>query len=346
MIDTTVALNQLPLLRLTNGFMSFKTFAAAVELDVFTRLSEHGPITAEEFARLCELEHRPADLFLAALTSLELLKKEEGRYGNSALAEEFLVAGRPYYFGGYVRFYDRKLYPGWQHVVRALTENRPTVWDPAAQESIFGPEDSVVVELFWEAMHSLAGFTGRQLSSAYNFGAHQRLLDVGGGSGGIPIELCGLYSQLTATVYEYPHVCAIAEAKIAAAGLADVITTTAGDFVKEDALPGGHDLHLLCQILHCLDEATNRDLLAKCFDALPGGGTVMIVEHLLNAERSGPPEAALMGMNMLVAQTGGKNYSETEYTDWLTDAGFVDIKIIRFQSGAANGAVIARKPLD
>jgi hypothetical protein len=323
--------------------MSFKAFAAAVELDVFTRFSGERLMSVDEFAAELQVEHRPADILLAALASLDLLEKKGDAYKNSALAEEFLVTGREHYFGGYVRYYDRKLYPGWQRAVEAIATNRPVLWDPDKQDSVFDPKDDVVMGMFWEAMHSLAGFTANALSDVHDFGAYRRLLDVGGGSAGFPIALCSRIPGLSATVYELPHVCPIALAKIEAAGLAGTIDTLAGDFAKDVDLPSGYDVILLSQILHCLDEQTGRDLLEKCWRALPQGGAVLICEHLLNPERTGPAPAALMGMNMLIGQVGGKNYAETEYMSWLADIGFSDIDVVRFDAAGANGAVIARK---
>jgi 3-hydroxy-5-methyl-1-naphthoate 3-O-methyltransferase len=102
---------------------------------------------------------------------------------------------------------------------------------------------------------------------------------------------------------------------------------------------------LFSMILHDWDEATNRELLAKCYAALPSGGAVVVSELLLNADRTGPPEAALMGMNMLVETVGGRNYSETEYITWLTESGFADAHVVHFDAPGANGAVVARKPI-
>ena len=331
------------MLQLTTGFMSFKTFATAVELEVFTRLAGGRSVTVDEFATEMGMESRPADIFLAALASIDLLDKHGEGYRNSALAEEFLVIGRPYYFGGFVRFYDRRFYPGWHRAADALRTNRPVLWDPDTQDTMFSADDSELMELFWEAMHSLAGYTAATLREAYDFSQHRRLLDVGGGSAGFPIELCRSYPSLTATVYELPHVCPIAEEKIKAAGLEHVIGTAPGDLQVDPTLPDGHDVILLSQMLHGCDERSNRALLDKCWTALPPGGAVVICELLLNPERSGPPAAALMGMNMLLAQTGGKNYAETEYLTWLADAGFTDPQIVRLEAAGADGAVIARK---
>jgi hypothetical protein len=322
--------------------MSFKTFAAAIELELFTRLADGRAVTVADLAGEYDMAHRPADMLLAACASLGLLDKTGDRYHNSPLAEKYLVIGRPYYFGGFVTFYDQ-LYLGWHKVVDALRTNRPVMWDADQRDTAFSEEDAMMMATFWEAMHALAGSTAAELAGVYDFGRHRALLDVGGGSGGFPIELCQRFPDLSATVYELPHVCPIAAQKVKAAGLEHAIGTAAGDFHADPALPDGHDVILLSQILHCEGEVANRALIAKCWDALPPGGVLLVCELLLNADRTGPPAAALMGMNMLIGQLDGKNYAETEYLSWLADAGFTDLEIVRFEAAGANGAVVARK---
>jgi SAM-dependent methyltransferase len=335
-------LSQFPLFELTSGFMSFKTFAAAIELELFTMLAGGRSLSAAEFAAEAGLKPRPARLLLAACASLGLLDASGDRYRNTALAEEFLVVGRPYYFGGFVRFYDY-LYPAWHRVLDAVHTNRPVSWDPQTQDQAFSAASQPMMELFWEAMHALAGATASALAGVYSFGAHRRLLDVGGGSGGFPIELCQRFPSLNAAVYELPHVCPIASDKIAAAGLGDRIGVVPGDFVSDALLPEGFDVILLSQVLHGQDELANRKLLAKVFAALPPGGVLLICELLLNDARTGPRAAALMGMNMLVGHIGGQNYAESEYRCWLDDVGFTDVDVVCFESAGANGAVVARK---
>lgn len=331
-------------MRLVTGFWSFKTFAAAIEPDLFTRLAGGRTVTVREARAELGLAERPTDLLLAACASLGLLEKVGDGYRNSELAEEFLVTGRPYYFGGQVRYCDERTYLPWHRLGEALRTNRPLTWDPQAQESLFGTADPAMLALFWEAMYSTSSFTARALAEAYDFSGHSRLLDVGGGAAGFPIELCRRYPDMRATVFDLPHVCALADEKIAAAGRTGTIDTIGGDFPADPALPAGHDVILLSMILHDWDEPTNRALLAKCHAALPPGGAIVVCELLLNDERSGPPDAALMGMNMLVETEGGKNYSGAEYRAWLTDIGFTDARVLLFDAPGANGAVVARKP--
>jgi hypothetical protein len=282
-------------------------------------------------------------MLLTGCAALGLLDKNDGRYLNSAHAEEFLVRGKPYYFGGFVQMLDQRLYPGWGSLTEAIRTNRPTTWNPDRQNSMFDDEDPHLLAIFWEAMHSLSTFTARALGQVIDLGGSRRLLDVGGGSAAFGIELCLLYPTLTATVYDLPKVADVAAAKAKDAGLSERIDTVTGDFFADPSLPGGHDTILLSMILHDWSEDRCREILQKCWAALPRGGLVIIAELLVNDERTGPPPAALMSLNMLV-ETEGRNYTPAEYHAWLGHLGFQDIHTIWFEAAGANGAVIARKP--
>ena len=330
-----------PLMALSTGFWAFKTLAAAHELDLFTRLADGEGITVAGLVETLGLHPRPAEMLLTGCAALGLLEKADGRYRNTPLSETYLVRGKPYYFGGFVQMADKRLYAGWDRLTEALRTNRPTTWDPSVQSSIFDGEDPVMLALFWEAMHSLSTMTARKLGEAVDFGRFRRLLDIGGGSGAYDIELCKQHEALHATVFDLPHVAAIAAGKIEEAGLGARIGTVGGSFFEQ--LPEEHDVHLLSMILHDWDEAKNLALLRRSFDALPGGGAVVISELLVNDEKTGPAPAALMSLNMLI-ETEGRNYTPAEYAAWLEEAGFRDIETVWFEAPGANGAVIARKP--
>ena len=330
-----------PLMALSTGFWAFKTLAAAHELDLFSHLAGGTGTTVAELAEALGLHPRPAEMLLTGCAALGLLEKADGRYRNTPLSEAYLVRGKPYYFGGFVQMADKRLYAGWGRLTEALRTNRPTTWDPAVQSSMFDGEDPTMLALFWEAMHSVSTMTARKLGEAVDFGHFRRLLDIGGGSGAYDIELCKQYGELRATVFDLPHVAAIAAGKVAEAGLTDRIETAGGSFFEQ--LPKDHDVHLLSMILHDWDEAKNRALLRRSFEALPSGGAVVISELLVNDEKTGPAPAALMSLNMLI-ETEGRNYTPAEYSAWLEEAGFRHIETVWFDAPAANGAVIGRKP--
>jgi hypothetical protein len=332
-----------PLMQLATGFWAFKTLAVAHELDLFTRLSGDAGITSEELAHTFGIQERPAEMLLTGSAALGLLEQHDGRYYNAPLAEEFLVRGKQYYFGGCVQMFDKRLYPGWGKLLQAVRTNRPTTWDPDTQASLFEGEDPAMLAHFWEAMHSLSTFTARTLGEVLDFGPFSRLLDVGGGSGAFDIELCRRYPHLRATIFDLPVAIETASEKVCQAGLADRVQTVVGDFFADADLPPDHDVILLSMILHDWSEAKDRELLRKCYEALPAGGTLTICELLVNDEKSGPIPAALMSLNMLI-ETEGRNYTPTEYRAWLSETGFCDLQTLWFEAAGANGVVVGRKP--
>lgn len=186
----------------------------AHELDLFSRLSGTTGTTAGGLAEALAIEERPAEMLLTGCAALGLLVKNDGRYVNSPLAEEFLVRGKLYYFGGWVQMLDQRLYPGWGRLTDAIRTNRPTTWDPDRQDSLFDGQDPRLLAVFWEAMHSLSTFTAGVLGQAIDLNGARRWLDVGGGSAAFDIELCRLYPDLTATAYELPKVADITSGKV------------------------------------------------------------------------------------------------------------------------------------
>lgn len=334
-------LTAIPLMQLISGFWASKTLAAAVELDLFTTLAGQ-PADADQFGQSLGLQARPAEMLLSACAALGLLECRNGRYSNSRLAEEFLVRGRPYYFGGVVTMLDRRLYLPWSRLAEALRTNRAQTWgdQPGHFEAIAAsPEQQ---QIFTEAMHSWSMQSGRAVAEAFDFSPYRQLLDVGGGSGAYCIEAARRYPHLRTVVFDLPPALEIAREKIAEVGLTDRVLTQAGDFF-EGELPQGSDVVLLSMVLHDWTPEKNRAILRKCFAALPSGGVLLVSELMMDDDKSGPVPAALMSLNMLI-DTEGRNYTWAEYTAWLEEAGFREMRRVPVESPAVNGILIARKP--
>jgi predicted O-methyltransferase YrrM len=336
-------LSPLPLMEMATGFWSFKTLASAYELGLFEQLSGTSGTTADELADRLGIASRPAEMLLCGCAALGMLHKQNGRYVNSPLSDEYLVPGKPNHIGGLVTMFDRRLYAGWDKLTQAIRTNRPTTWDPDRDQSLFESADPEMLATFWEAMHAMSTLTGRALGAAFDVGGFRRLLDVGGGSAAFDIVLCQRYPELRTTVYDLEYVADIAARNVKDAGLGDRITVTPGDFFADASFPAGHDLHLFSMIMHDWDQERDQLLLRKSFEALNSGGAVLICELLVNDNKTGPAPAALMSLNMLI-ETEGRNYTAAEYSNWLTEVGFVDPHVVAFEAPGANGVMTARKP--
>src|SRR3990170_5480810 len=71
---------------------------AGMQLDVFTPLKE-GPMNAEQIANAIGVGAARLRLLLYSLVAAGLLSEQDGRFSNTAEANQFLVRGGPDYMG-------------------------------------------------------------------------------------------------------------------------------------------------------------------------------------------------------------------------------------------------------
>lgn len=332
------------LMRIGGGFWGAKILGIAVELDLFGPLSTDGSTEEERLRTRLGFAARPADMFFTACVALGLLERDGTRLRNSAMAEDFLVPGKPRYFGHYIAWMDRREYLVADRLLESLRSDAPVTWEKGERDSLFVADDPLLYEIFWAAMTSFSATAAAALADAIDWSEHTRVLDVGGGSAAFPIALCGRHPHLSATVYDLPFVCDFADQRIIDAELTDRIATQPGDFRADEPLPTGHDVTLLGSVLHDWEPKTNREIVRRCFEALPSGGLIVVGELFVRDDRTGPLVATWMSVNMLVETGDGKNYTEGEYALWLREAGFESVELLPADTVSANGFLVGRKP--
>jgi 3-hydroxy-5-methyl-1-naphthoate 3-O-methyltransferase len=113
---------------------------------------------------------------------------------------------------------------------------------------------------------------------------------------------------------------------IVAYNLEDKVQIKGFDFFK-DQLPNDCDVAFLSHVIHIFDRDKNIVLLKKIYDRLSSeNGMIIISEWLLNDEKTGPISSGLMGLTMLIENSGGKGYSYSEISHMLTGFGFKNIE--------------------
>ena len=95
-----------------------------------------------------------------------------------------------------------------------------------------------------------------------------------------------------------------------------------------DDLGTGYDLVMLNAICHMFSEEQNRHLFRRARKALAPNGRLVMQDFVLNPQKTGPTQAALFSLNMLVSTESGASYSESEYTGWMKGAGFAEVSRI------------------
>lgn len=329
-MNTSPSISPEPIFQMLTGFWVSKALMAAVELEVFTKLSGK-KVSLQQLQNFLSMEKRPAEMFATSLASLGLLvvtKSNDGTrlYSNSALTDLFLDKNKPSYMGDIVAMFDKRLYNMWNKLPQCLLDNKPA---GDSGEEMFDQAKSnqaqEQMKKFTHAMYGVSVGPAMMLAKTFDFSKHSKMMDIGGGSGVYCIEVVKANPHMSAVVLDLEAVCQVAKEYISKVGLDDKIKTKTTDFWKEP-LPPGYDVAFLSHILHGHNEENGIILLKKIFDSLTEDGAVLISEWTINDDKTGPAPSALMGLNMIIESNGGRSYSFDEISGMLKAAGFKRIE--------------------
>ena len=93
-------------------------------------------------------------------------------------------------------------------------------------------------------------------------------------------------------------------------------------------IAAGNDVVLLSGVLHRESPDACRALLKKAFESLSEGGLVVVSDVFFdNQAKDSPLFATLFALTMLLSSEHGSAHAKTEMAAWMSDAGFVDIRI-------------------
>ena len=318
--------------RLVNSVYPGLALLAGMQLDVFTPL-DGGAKDAATLADEMGVRPELLDTVLYALASAGLLGVEDGRFSNTAESSRFLVSSSKDYIGSNHEVYSDL----WSAALRTADTVRAGA--PQAKHD-FAAMSPDALRSFFRGLDAAARASARKLRRDFDFSGYRRLLDAGGGSGGIAVGMCRALPELRATVADLPSVTPITSEFIDEAGLADRIGTHSCNVVEEP--PGGpYDVAVLRAFVQVLSMEDAERALANVGRALAPGGRIYIMGRMLDDSRLGPPESVAFNFVFINIYDDGRAYTETEHRGWLDAAGFRDIE--RHPIGEGNSIMTATK---
>ncbi|KAG9467019.1 hypothetical protein GDO78_015769 [Eleutherodactylus coqui] len=312
------------LLDYQQGFFVSKIMFTACELGVFDLLHElEEPASAATIAAHLNTSVDGMERLLHACVGLKLvkvdLKNNEGYYSNTDVSAVYLVKSSPRSLYHMMMYSNRTAYTCWQYLTQAVRSE----------------EDMVT---FMHYMNSIWNICGSDVIQAFDLSAFRSVCDVGGGSGGLAKQLLSTYNESTVTIMDLPQVVQIAKKYFVTDD--ERIHFLEGDFFN-DPIPEA-DLYIMARIIHDWTEEKCLKLLRKIYQSCKPGGAVLLVETLLNEDKSGPIGSLVFSLRMLV-QTEGKERTPSEYTKLLKDSGFRDIEVK--VTGKIYDAILGRKKI-
>jgi SAM-dependent methyltransferase len=311
---------------LSYGHKQSATLRAAVQLDLFTKVSQ-GAATTSEIAGALGMSALNTERLVVACTALGLLEKEGERYSNAPDVERFLVQGKPTYVGPWLLFAGMD-FEQWKNLAEFLKSETPP--------KVLGLYESLTDEIareYHEATYTVGLGAGMLFARDVDMRERSLILDLGGGSGAYCIAAVQRYPHIKAIVLDFEPVCKMTREFVAQWGMEDHITTHPGDFTS-DPLPTGADVMIMASNLPQYSEQMLVQILKKAYDALAPGGEYHVVGETLDNEKRGPLGPALWGLHEALFGSEGRAHSEQEVKGYLESAGFVDVEVHAFIPGS------------
>ncbi|MFZ0731369.1 MAG: methyltransferase [Candidatus Sulfotelmatobacter sp.] len=309
--------------QMIRGYMPSRCILTALELDIFTAVGDGS--TAQQVAAKITADARATATLLNALVSLGLLSKSSDEYKNTVESARYFVQGsKDNHRNGLLHIAN--IWHRWSTLTEAV---RRVTRVPADRDR--SPELTLN---FIRAMQRNAKARAPQVVAALGMDGVHRILDLGGGSGAYSIAFAKASPDVRCEILDLPEVIPLTADYVAKAGAAGQVTVRAGDMLHSD-FGSGYDVVMLNAICHMFSEEQNLDLFRRARQALASNGRLVVQDFILNPDRTGPQQAALFSLNMLVSTDAGATYSELEYTRWMNESGFEDISRINLPGPSA-----------
>ena len=334
-------LNPSRVMEIGMGFWSSKVLLAATNLGLFTLLSEER-LSGSEIGTRLGLHERGLYDFLDTLVALGFLTragiKETSVYQNSPEAELFLDKKKPTYMGGLLEMCNNRIYRFWADLEEGLKTGKPQNEVKTGGKPVFEMiySDPAKMREFVMAMGGIQMGNFAKLAKEFDFSKYETHCDIGGSGGHLSIQIALNNPHMKCTSFDLPVVTPVAKEIVGGCGLADSVTLAEGDFFKE-SFPNA-DVITMGNILHDWGRSDKKMLIKKAFDALPEGGSLVVIENIIDNDRSQNAFGLMMSLNMLIETDEGYDFSGADFDELAKEAGFKETRVMPL-TGPASAAI-------
>lgn len=326
------------------SFFASKTLLAAVSMELFTVLAE-GELSGSEIGARLGLHPRGLYDFLDALVALGFLSregiKETSRYRNSPDADLFLDKKKGTYVGGMLEMCNHRLYRFWADLEEGLKTGKPQNEVKTGGKAVFEIlyEDPSRMREFVMAMGAIQMGNFIVFSKLFDFSRYKTHCDVGGSGAHLSAQIAATNPHMKCTSLDLPMVTPVAKEIVERFGLADRVEIAEGDFFS-DPLPSV-DVITMGNILHDWGKADKQMLIKKAYDSLPDGGSLVVIESIIDDDRRQNIFGLMMSLNMLIETEEGYDFSGADFKELSLAAGFKETFVMPLM-GPSSAAIAVK----
>jgi SAM-dependent methyltransferase len=326
------------LVAVVRGYQRSRAVTVAAELGIADLLRE-GPLSIEDLAATTKTDLDALYRLLRALASIAVFHESSSRRFALTAMGDYLRSDHPLSVGPLARTlgadYEWRVWAELLHSVRtgesaAVATLGMDVWQYRKENSYDG-------DLFDAAMRAFSRSEGDALVTAYDFGRHKVIADIGGGTGAALAAILRATPGPRGILFDQPHVVAGANEQLDRAGLTDRVDIISGDFFE--SVPAGADAYVLRRILHDWDDDDAVKILRCVHRSMQPDARLLIVDAIVGPPND-DPLTKFLDLMMLVSE-GGRERTEAEWAALIDAGGY---NFLRASRATANSHVIEATP--
>ena len=243
--------------------------------------------------------------------------------------------------GGLLEMANNRLYPFWnfleEGLKRGTPQNETRLGEASVFEKIYADKDKT--REFVNAMSGAQAGNFISFATQFDFSACNTLCDIGGAGAHLSAQVVSYNPHMKSISFDLLPVSPIAMENVSKMGVADKVEIKSGDFFT-DSFPKA-DIITMGNVLHDWGINEKKLLISKAYDALPEGGSLVVIENIIDNDRSENAFGLMMSLNMLIETAEGFDFTAADFDEWATEAGFVETYAMRLTGPTS--AVIAIK---
>ncbi|MCX5334681.1 methyltransferase [Streptomyces sp. NBC_00140] len=304
------------------GYLFPAALRAAAAVGVADHLTD-GARSPAELAEVTATDARNLYRVLRLLATRGIVAEDpEGRFRLTATGDALRTDAPHSARSAILMNTDRSLWLPAAEMDRCLTEGTSVF------EGIFGmpffahfAQDEATAAVFHTGMAAMSDPENEPIAAAYDFPRTGTVVDVGGGHGGLLLEVLRHNPGLRGVLYDQPHV--LAGHRLDVEETAGRWSVAEGDFFT--AVPPG-DVHLLKRILHDWEDDRCVTVLERCREAMAPGGRILVVDAVVPRDNA-PHQAKTLDL-LLMSALVGRERTEADFAALFAAAGLRISRIV------------------
>ncbi|MGC0380070.1 methyltransferase [Streptomyces sp. SAI-129] len=306
-----------------NGYLYTASLYTVTRANVADKLAE-GPLTPMQLGESTGLNGPHLRRLMRYLATREVFREDaEGRFHLTPMAE-LLREGVP----GSLR--DSFLMMGEDLYWKPIAKLHETVRSGhTAFDDIFGAQffpylqsQPELASLFNRGAAGFSRLWAQSVADTYPFPVGSKVVDVGGGTGGLLRAVLAANPTVTGVLYDQESV--IPEHQLDTPELEGRWSAQAGDFFQ--TVPQGADYYLLKSVLHDWSDEDCLRILKAVRSGMRKGSKLLVVDPVIPPGNE--PDASKTIDVMMMVVHDGKERTQGEFTDILAKGGFKVARVL------------------